>query len=277
MTEGIAIIDVWNVETFDGELRGDLDVHADVIRDYMITSRRQWIEREASDHIMPYPENPFAGEFMWVKEHIMRLMEARTIRAWHYTRLTDAEIDALRRGGIYPSSLDTIRSRFAAQVAAGTFTQEIADRLFADSPYQSDQLDARSDKFWMVSHPVDIEDGGVELLLESWGGESAYFWQRDAALQDLLKQIGRPRVLEIAMPLIHSRHGYSAAEAVVATYGRMLGCRPDKHAFDLYTHQPLGPAYILAIQSDGEPNFGAMARGYPVGFVDVNLDRWDEE
>lgn len=32
MTEGVAIIDVWNVETFDRELRGDLDVHADVIR-----------------------------------------------------------------------------------------------------------------------------------------------------------------------------------------------------------------------------------------------------
>ncbi|NJM42720.1 MAG: hypothetical protein HC853_19280 [Anaerolineae bacterium] len=139
MTQG-AIIDVWNVETFDGELRGDLDVHTDVIRDYMITSRRQWLEREASDHTMPYPENPFAGEFMWVKEHIMGLMEARTIRAWHYTRLTDAEIDALRQGGIYPSSLDTIRARFAAQVAAGALTQEVADRLFADSPYQSDQL-----------------------------------------------------------------------------------------------------------------------------------------
>lgn len=33
----------------------------------------------------------------------------------------------------------------------------------------------------------------------------------------MLKQLGRPRVLETAMPLVHSRHGYSAAEAVVAT------------------------------------------------------------
>jgi hypothetical protein len=39
MTEGITIIDVWDVETFDSELRGDLDAHADVIRDYMLTSR----------------------------------------------------------------------------------------------------------------------------------------------------------------------------------------------------------------------------------------------
>jgi hypothetical protein len=226
----------------------------------MSSARPQWLEREASDHTMPYPENPYAGEFIWGKEHIMRLMEVRTIRAWHYTRLTDAEVDVLQQGGIYPSSLDTIRSRFAAQVAAGAFNQEVADRLFADSPCLSDQLNSRSDKFWMVSHPVDVEHGGVELLLESWAGESAYFWQRDTALQDMLKRIGRQRVLEIAMPLVHSRHGYSAAEAVVATYGRLLGRRPDKHSFDLYTHQPLGPEHLLAVHSEGEPNFGAMAR-----------------
>lgn len=277
MTQDVATIDVWNLETFDDELRGDLNVHRDVIRDYMLTSRTQWLEREASDHTKPHPDNPYAGEFMWVQEHIMGLMEARTIRAWHYTRLTDAEVRALQQKGIYPSSLDTIRSRFAAQVAAGAFTQEVADRLFADSPYQSDQFGSRSNKFWMVSHPVDVEDGGVELLLESWGGEAAYFWQRDLQLQDILKQIGRSRVLEIAIPLIHSRHAFSAAEAVLATYGRTLGCRPDKHAFDLYTHQPLGPGHILAVHSEDESNFSAIARGYPVGFLDVNLGRWDEE
>lgn len=269
--------DVWNVETFDEELHGDLDVQSDIVRDYMITSSRQCLEREASDRKMPYPGNPYAGEFNWVTERIMRLMEARTIRAWHYTRMTDAEIGALRQRGIYLSTLDNIRLRFAAQVAAGVFSQEIADRLFADSPYQSDQRDSRSNKFWMVSHPVDIEDGSVELLLERWGGEAAYFCQQDPSLQDLLKRIGRPRVLEIAMPLVHSDHGLSAAEAVVATFGRTLGCRPDQHVFDLYTYQPLGAAHILGVHSEGEPNFGTMARGYPVGFVDVNTGRWNEK
>lgn len=38
----------------------------------------------------------------------MRLMEVRTIRAWHYTRITDTEIDVLRQNGIYPYSLYTI-------------------------------------------------------------------------------------------------------------------------------------------------------------------------
>ncbi|MCW1432153.1 hypothetical protein [Novosphingobium sp. JCM 18896] len=271
MTGRANLIDVWNVETFDPELRGDLDAHAELFHDYFVTSRRQWLEREASDHTGPCPRNPHAGEFIWVTEHIMGLMEKRTIRAWHYTRMTDAEIDSIRKTGIYLSTLNTIRERFDRQVAVGTFAQDIADRLFADSPFQHEQLGSRSDKFWMVSHPLEIEDSGVELLLESWGGESAYFWQRDPALQALLKTIGRPRVLEIAMPLIHSRHAYSAAESVVATYARTLDCRPDKEAFDLYTHQPLTADHLLAVHSDGEASFAAMARGYPVGYVDVGF------
>lgn len=265
------IIDVWDVQTFDEELRGDLHVHAELIRDYYVTSRSQWLEREASDHTRPYPENPHAGEFMWVTEHIMRLMEERSIRAWHYARMTDAEIDAMRQVGIYLSSLDTIRERLATQVQAGTFSQEIADRLFTDSPFQSEQLGSRSNKFWMVSHPIRIHDGGVELLLESWGGESAYFWQRDPDLQLLLKSIGRARVIEIAMPLCHSRHSYSAAEAVVATYGRMLGATPDRKRFDLYARQPLGPEHILAVHSEGDPTFAAMAHGYPSGYMDEDI------
>lgn len=98
--EDAGVIDVWNIDTFDNELRGDLDTHANLIRDYMIASRRQSREHGASDHRMPCPENPNAGEFLSVKEHIMRLMEARTMRAWHYTRMTDAEIDDLRQKGI---------------------------------------------------------------------------------------------------------------------------------------------------------------------------------
>lgn len=52
---GAGIIDVWSIDTFDSELRGDLDAHAELIRDYMITSRHQSREHEASDHRMPYP------------------------------------------------------------------------------------------------------------------------------------------------------------------------------------------------------------------------------
>lgn len=67
MGEHEGVIDVWSIETFDDELRGD------VIFDYMLTSRRQWLERETSDRTIPCPEIPYAGEFIRAKEHIKRL------------------------------------------------------------------------------------------------------------------------------------------------------------------------------------------------------------
>lgn len=160
-----AIIDVWDITTFEAELGGDLDAHAELIRNFMSTSRRLWLEREPADHTMRYPENPCAGEFIAVSDHIGRLMEDRTIRAWHYTRMTDAEVEALRRDGIHMPTPETPRA-ISGQVAAGVFGQAIADRLVADSPFQSDQRGSRLGEFWMVSHPHHIEDGGLELLLE---------------------------------------------------------------------------------------------------------------
>lgn len=51
MTEGVAIIDVWDVEP-SIELCGDLDAHTDVIRDYMLTSRRQWLKAPVFLHLL---------------------------------------------------------------------------------------------------------------------------------------------------------------------------------------------------------------------------------
>jgi hypothetical protein len=269
VTLPVAIIDVWDIETFDAELRSSLDAHADLIQDYMSTNRRQWLEREASDHTGAHPENTFASAFMRVEEYIVTpLVKARTIRAWHYTRMTDREVDIIRRDGIYPSSIANFRARLDAEVVAGSFSAEIADRLFTDSPYQSGQRASRSGKFWAVSNPHSIDDSGVELLVESWGGEAAYFWQRDKGLQELLKQIGHARVLEVAIPLSYSRHAFYAARAVVATYGRMLGCVPDNGGFDLYTSQPLPAQNVIVIHSDGDRSFATMARGYPASFIE---------
>jgi len=55
------------------------------------------------------PDNPYAGAFIALKEAIGKKMHSRAIRAWHYTRLTDLEVDALRRDGIHASTPATLR------------------------------------------------------------------------------------------------------------------------------------------------------------------------
>ena len=129
------------------------------------------------------------------------------------------------------------------------------------------RLESRSRKFWMVSHPHAIDDGGVEPLMAHWGGEIASMWTKDPVLLAPLAVTGKPRVVELAVPLVITRHSHSAARAVIATYGRALGCIPSAHRFDLCVTAPLGSDAIIAVHTEGDASFHAMGRSYREGFV----------
>jgi hypothetical protein len=260
-------IDVWNLDTFDNALLAELNSERHLLRNYALTDKGQFLEREAADGWVPPATNPYAAERNRFVEHvIMPAMEQRRIRAWHYTRLTDDETALLESGGVYISTLADIRRRLDVQVSARRLSAETADALYAASPFHH-QNDSRAGKFWMTSHPVSADNGRVELLLEHWGGEGVYFWLRDPQLIERVKSVGRPRVIEFAVPLRVTRHAYPAAKAVAATFVRALGCDPDWSEFDLYTTSALSADAVLNIHTEGQPHFAALARGYPEKFV----------
>lgn len=272
-------IDVWDLETFDPDLIAVLAAEADTVRSYMVRDHEIFLAHDLGrgpERAILRPENAHAGAFMALKERLGAEMKTRTIRAWHYTRLTDEEADALRKTGVEISTVESLRARLAARVAAGDFSQAVADALFAASPFHSDQLEGRTGKFWMTSHPVVIDDTGVEPLMARWGGEVASFWLQDAGHLETLAAIGRRAIVELAVPLELTRHAHSAGEAIIATFGRSLGCVPSKHAFDVYVTAPLPGTAVLAIHSDADPTFSDVAVTYPAGFVDVDIGRWKE-
>ncbi len=217
-----APIDVWDTGTFDQDLISKLRASEQLIRDYLTTDRRLFEEREASDHRMPHATNPYGSDYMVFVEEVGRdIMQARTIRAWHYTRLVDAEVSIITTTGLYLSTLETLRRRLDAQVKTKVFSAADADALFAASPFQ-EQEEIRSGRFWMTSDPVATDDRGVKLLLGNWGGEATYFWLRNKRLQKLVAKIGHPRILEIAVPASKTREWYSAGKAwLLPTRGRL--------------------------------------------------------
>jgi len=222
------------------------------------------------------PANPHTTAFLALKETIELQMRTRVIRAWHYTRLTDAEVEMLRHDGVHLSTPETLRSRLKSLVMSGALTAPLADTLYAASPFHGDQYDARLNKFWMASHPVAVDDGGVTPLISRWGGEVASFWMKDQTTLTALADIGKSRVIEIAVPVTLTRQSYSAANAVVATFGRSLGCATGKHDFDLYVTAPLHSDAILAVHTDGDASFHGVGHSYPEGYVDVNIAYWSE-
>jgi hypothetical protein len=272
------LIDVWDARTFDEELSVTLAREADVVRNYMTNDQRIFLAHDlgrGTENSIMRPENPYAYAFLSLQEATGKLMASRTVRAWHYTRLTAAEVDQLRRDGIHLSTPATLRARLDFLVAGNILGATLADALYAKSPFHSDQFEARSGKFWMVSHPVAVDDHGVVPLMARWGGEVASFWTKEPELLAPLA-LGKPRAIELAVPLALTRQSYWAGQAAVATFGRSLGCAPSKHCFDLYVTAPLGPDSVLRIHSEGDSSFHAIGVGYPEGYVDVDLNHWKE-
>lgn len=273
------VIDVWDRGTFNADLLEVLEGHAELIRAYFDTEHSIFLSYDLGrdpDRPMLRPENPHAGAYYALLDAVGELLASCNIRAFHYTRLTDDEVADLRRSGIHLSTPETLRRRLDALVASGGLPVDIANRFYDASPFHSDQRDARSGKFWMVSHPITIDDGGVKPLMERWGGEVVAFWVSDAALSAPLTKLGKARIIEIAVPLDATRHALVASEAVVATFGRSLGAIPDKSAFDLYVQTPLPASAVLAVHTEDEATFAAMGRTYPAGFIDVDAGRWKE-
>ncbi|WP_030538439.1 hypothetical protein [Sphingobium sp. DC-2] len=262
------LIDVWNLDTFDAALMGELRDQQQLLIDYFATDRTNYLEREASDHRGPKPSNPHASAYYRFAEDLMAVTQTRTIRAWHHTRMTDREVETATSNGLYPATVETLRARLADRVADGDFSADEARVIFEASPFHNDQLGSRGGKFWMTSHPHRIDDSGVTSLLAHWGGESAYFNHDEGEILDRLSNLGSPRVLEIAVPLSVTPDAYSAATAVIALYARSLNCHADWGGFDLYASSHLGPEALLRVHSGGEPDFATLGRGYPAAFHD---------
>jgi hypothetical protein len=211
-----------------------------------------------------------------MQEAIQCHMQSRAIRAWHYTRLTGSEVDELRHKGIDLSTPTTLRQRLDSLIISGQLSQQHADALHSASPFHSDQLESRSNKFFLVSHPQPIDNPGVEPLMAHWGGEVASMFVKDPALLAPLSVIGKPRVLEVLVPLALTRSSYTAAGAVIATFGRTLGCIPNGHMFDLWVTAPLAASAILKVHTESEPSFQAIGRCYPEGYIDLDIGHWKE-
>ena len=274
-----APIDLWDYRSFDDELRQVLETNRQLIQDYFEIDHAIFLSHDlgrSPGRSSIRPDNPHASAYYDLLDEVNELMRVRTIRAYHYTRLTDQEVKDLHRSGIHLSTPETLQHRLDALVASGQLSAADAEVLFSKSPFHSEQCQGRTGKFWMTSHPVSVEDCGVVPLMERWGGEVASFWLRDLQLSSSLVEIGTARVIEIAAPLEKTRHSHSAATAAVATFGRHIGAIPGKSDFDLYVNAPLEPGSVLAVHMEGDTTFAAIGKSYPPGYIDVDTGRWKE-
>jgi hypothetical protein len=208
--------------------------------------------------------NRFSSDYLWFQEHELTpiLAEAR-IRAWHYARLLDHEVNVIQQR-LVPSSLEFLQERLHDLVAMELLSQEEADEVFQESPFQS-QEDIRSGRLWTVTVPLHYSDEGVSPLLGSWGGESAYFWLSDMPLAAKLKSLGLSRILEIETELSDCLNAFNASSTVLKAWAKKLGVSVVPSGCDLAITNCLGTARLVRVHTEGESTFDAVAKTYPEG------------
>ena len=220
----------------------------------------------------PIRPNPFAGDYMSAVESLGRIMSAKTVRAFHYSRMTDDEVEALQAEGTVPTSVDSLKQRVDRQVISGTLTREQGGLIVERNPLQRTAFGVRKG-FWSSSSPIHPDDAAVNILVDHWGGESAHWLftgTGDEPMVEVLTRIGRGRVVEIAMPLKEANGGlagFSAARTAVREYARSLGHQVYPEALDLAIEHRLPASSILKVHTEGEDGYIAMGRGYPSTYV----------
>jgi len=92
-----------------------------------------------------------------------------------------------------------------------------------------------------------MDDCGVKPLLATWGGKVASMDLKDLELLAKLQSIGRPRMIEVAVPVSATKHTYDAACAVVAAYALQCGWPSEEGRFDFYVKKDLPADALLNV------------------------------
>jgi hypothetical protein len=243
------VLDTSDPKTFDEELLVALRDQHSLIQDYLIREREIF---ETYDNYygkgrpLCRPHNQFWSPFQAFRDSLIPLMDTRAIRGFHYTRMTDDELEIMRADGISLSTPSYLEIRLNALFSADLLTFDEVQIILDQSPFKT-QLDTRQNMFWLVSSRLPMEDEGVKPLLATWGGEVASMHLQDNDLLAKLQSIGRPRMIEVCAPLSATNKTYSAACSVVAAYALQHGWPSEDGVFDFYVTKDLPADALLNV------------------------------
>lgn len=265
------IIDTWDPKTFGVEITAALTDHSRLVADYHEEKRRLMDQHlNSSPYQSLKPNQHFSAYQKFREQTLAPILTRSRIRAWHYTRLTDEETDAMYKKLVL-SSLDALRHRLSNLVAINLLTQDDAETVFIQSPFHK-QPDTRAGRLCATIIPLPRCDSGVVPLLESWGGESAYFWLSDERIAATLRSVGAPRIVEIETALADNLNGYKVAETVLNAWARQLGVPANLLGCDLFITECIDTAKVIRIHTEGDGCFEAVGMAYPEG-VGALLER----
>jgi len=270
------LISIWDLDTYDGDIQDYLNRHQETIR----LHRERALElddieppRDLQERIrFQKPTNEHYPAYMEARDGLAPILESKSFRAFHYTRMTDGEVERILLAGVRMTSLDLLHERLQSVVDEKLLKLEIAERIYRSSALHSPHEYGDRRGFWTTACPIDVTDTAVDMLVGHWGGESSYFpfmgGTKDEAMLAAIQGIGRGRILEIEVPMSSTRGvgPHSATKTMFDVVERAFG-HENLLALDFNSLEPLRPSAIIRVISEGEAEFDDVAAvfGYAPG------------
>lgn len=264
MTGDGAMIDSWNPATFSNKISSVLSEYSELVRSYYEEDRRLMDEHLNSSPYQSLKPNKYHGAYANFKEEVLTpIISNSRVRVWHYTRLTNKEVESMQQKPVL-SSLIHLKERLSKLVAEKQLTPDEAKTVYSNSPFHM-QHKARANRLWSTNIPLSHNDSGVIPLLGSWGGESAYFWLKDKSISEKLKKIGAPRIIELETDLSDDLNGYKVSETIIKAWAKMLGISLQVSGCDLAITGSINTTKTIKVHTEGEPTYETIASTYPIG------------
>lgn len=180
------------------------------------------------------------------------------LRAFHATRLLPHEVDGIRLGGLNVFSRELFDNRIDEAYGADHLTTPQWRRLRNAHMYAVGEEHARGRREGQVCLTLRSAafDHGADSLLSNWGGEGLYFSTGAAGLEPLLRQLGQPSIVVVAVDVRPTWQ----QQPIFPTIGRtLLGAwRGLRDGADLFHPAPIPGSDVLDIWQPGRPEYDAI-------------------
>jgi len=122
------------------------------------------------------------------------------LRGWHCTRLTDAEVHAIRGTGMVLPDREILGRRIDVLCDAGAIDSTVAVVLKARN--QAGEQGRRGMIWFCFYPPRHAGESGIHRFFRYWGGEALYnSHEVDTVTAPVLARIGQPCLVEADVPI----------------------------------------------------------------------------
>ena len=153
------------------------------------------------------PPNPYRTKYKEIVCCLEELLKPHNIVGYHCTKLTNYEIEDIKRNGINILSRELVQRRLVSAYEQGYLLKHEFDYL-TNSPEINiilhNKNGVRTGMIYFSANRSTLKNdiNGLYRFFHFWGGESIYWrHQEDEKIIDTLKRIGTPCIVKCSIPV----------------------------------------------------------------------------